>query len=320
MKGKKAPIFLITLWLVISNYANGQNYFKQIIKLEGHNGGISSLAFSPDGRFLVSGSQDETLRIWDLSSFKTEKTISKLGSAATSLCFSPDGSFLAIGQYEYLKIYRTKNWKLKTKKKAFLSFIENLAICPDSNKIAASSWKDKSLSIFNFPDLTNEKILNETTWTDAISFSQDGKFLASGSHANSIKIWDSNSGNLLNQFQNHEDWVYGVSFINHDSNLVSTSLDKSIVITDLASGKILAKKENAHSEGITYSLLIKKEAEPLLVTISLDKTLKVWKLRNFELLGTFSESKQKLITLAVSADSSFIATGGADGIIYLLRK
>lgn len=284
--------------------------------LSGHKAGISSLAFSPDGSYLVSGSQDESLRIWDLSTRKEKKTIDKLGSPVTSLVFSLNGDMLALGQYSRIKVFKTNTWKKKYQRSIFSAFVENLAISPDGKQLAASSWKDQSLATMEFPDLSKVRELKETNWTDALSYSKDGQFLISGSHSNAIKIWDPVSGSLINQFQNHTDWVYGCFFFQGNNKIVSAGLDSQIVVSDAKTGKVLQKKK-AHKDGISFAGI--SPDEKLFITVSLDKTLRIWDLESFELLGEFSEPRDKLITLAISPDGKWLATGGSDQNVYLIR-
>ena len=308
--------FLFLFSISIVTKGQDQTIIKEVFKLSGHTGGIASLAFSPDGKYLASGGQDESLKIWDLSSKKEIKTIRKFGSTPTSLAFSPQNGFLAVGFYEKLRVYKPQSWKKSSEKSLFPAFIESIAISPDGKQLIASSWKDRSLLSMDFPDLSNIKELKENNWTDVISYSSDGQLFTTGSHANSIKIWESSTGSLINQFQNHKDWIYGCSFFDKNSKIVSAGLDTQIVISDSKSGKILESKKG-HNAGISYSLVTKDEN--YLVTISLDKSLKIWKLVPLELVATFSESKEKLISLALSTDGKWAATGGSDAIVYLIR-
>jgi len=290
---------------------------EEFFVLSGHSAGISSLAFSPDGKFLVSGSQDESLKIWDLSTKKVTRTITKFGSAPTSLAFSLNGDFLAVGQYAHIRVYETKKWRKKYQKEIFPAFVENIAVSPNGKQIAATSWKEKSLSLMDFPSLSNERPLKENMWTDALSFSSDGNLLLTGSHANCLKIWELPSGSLVNQFQCHNDWIYGCHFFDHDSKIVSIALDSQIVISEAGTGKKLLAKKMAHNGGISYSAISKNKK--LLFTVSLDKTLKIWKLEDLELLAVFTEAKEKLVTMAVSADGKWAAAGGSDQKVYLIR-
>lgn len=309
-------IGLVSILFTISFSAVGQNQVDTVYILKGHKAGIASLAFSPDSKTLVSGGQDETMKIWDVTKREETKTISKFGSAPTSLAFSADGQVLAVGNYGAVAVFQTRRWKKKKSRICFPSFVENMAISPDQKKLFASSWKEKSLIMIDFPSLSNEKILKEDNWTDALSLSKNGQLLLTGSHANSVKIWEVASGELINQFQNHDDWVYGCFFFSNDQKVVSVSLDKNIIVSDAKTGKVLQKKL-AHDDGISNAVI--SVNEKLLFTTSLDKTLRIWDVASLELLYTYSGSKEKLISLAASADGKWIAAAGSDQMIHLLK-
>lgn len=313
MKKYIGLVLMFPIW-VSSLFA--QNQVDTVFLLRGHKAGISSLTFSPDSKTLVSGSQDETMKIWDVTSQKEIKAISNFGSAPTSLAFSPDGQFLAVGNYGTIAVFQTRNWKKNKKKVCFPSFVENMVVVPGQTKLVASSWKEKSLIMMDFPSLSNEKVLKEDNWTDAISLSKNGQLIVTGSHSNSLKIWEVSSGELVNQFQNHDDWVYGCYFFDNDRKIVSVSLDKNILVSDAKTGKVLQKKL-AHEDGISYAAI--SIDEKLLVTTSLDKTLKIWNLDSLELLYTYAGSKEKLITLAASPNGKWLAAGGSDQLIHLIK-
>jgi WD40 repeat protein len=89
-----------------------------------------------------------------------------------------------------------------------------------------------------------------------------------------------------------------------------------MVVSDAKTGKILEKKK-IHQDGISNATISKDEKT--FVTVSLDKTLKIWDLESLGLLDVFSEPKERLIALAISPDGKWLATGGADKKVYLIR-
>ena len=138
-------IFILLLFIPLLTNGQEELLIQEVFKLTGHNGGIASLAFSPDGKYLVSGSQDESLKIWDLSTKKEIKTIRKFGSSPTSLAFSPKNDFLAVGFYEKIRIYNTKNWKNISQKElfpaSFSMFTVNPALTSDCTTLGVNATR-----------------------------------------------------------------------------------------------------------------------------------------------------------------------------------
>ena len=70
---------------------------KEIFTLSGHLGSVESVCFSPDGKFIASGSNDNTIKIWNLKEQKEMFTLSGHSGSVESVCFSPDGKLIASG-------------------------------------------------------------------------------------------------------------------------------------------------------------------------------------------------------------------------------
>jgi WD40 repeat protein len=163
---------------------------------------ITSLAFSPDGKILVSGSTTETVKLWDVMSQKKLTELSpsdsSLAVGVTSLAVSSNNKFLAVGNHDStVKVYEINSQdrtRLSLSEVSTLkgheSSVTALAFSPDSEILATGST-DKTVKLWNMT--TNERIGSSFTGhiesITAISFSPDGKIFATASADKTVRLW-----------------------------------------------------------------------------------------------------------------------------------
>ena len=142
----------ISLWDV----SNPQMPFELDVLLSGHNGEVSSVAFSPDGKTLASGSYDGTIILWDVSNPKSPVQLGALsgnGNIVVSVAFSPDGKTLASGSFDKtIILWDVSNPKspvqLGTSLKGHSNVIRSVAFSPDGKTLASGS-DDKTIILWN---------------------------------------------------------------------------------------------------------------------------------------------------------------------------
>jgi len=153
--------------------------------LKGHTEPVSSVAWSPDGKRLVSGSWDNTLIIWDAASGQPLMTLKGHTGSVTSVAWSPDGKRLASGSWGGMSIY----WDGVLSSRIY-------DLYSDGNDNAIIIW-----------DTTNGQLLatlkGHTEPVHSVAWSPDGKQLASGSWDNTLIIWDAVSGQPLTTLKGH---------------------------------------------------------------------------------------------------------------------
>jgi tetratricopeptide (TPR) repeat protein len=202
--------------------------------LKGHEGWVNSVGFSPDGKKLASGSGDQTIKIWDVTTGKVLNTLKGHEGSVWSVGFSPDGKQLASGSVDNtIKIWDVTTGKVLNTLKGHESWVRSVGFSPDGKKLASGSV-DNTIKIW---DVTTGKVLNtlkgHESWVRSVGFSPDGQQLASGSDDKTIKIWDVTTGKVLNTLKGHESWVFSVGFSPDGKKLASGSHDKTIILWDL---------------------------------------------------------------------------------------
>lgn len=312
--------------------------------LEGHAEEIKSVAFSPNGQKLASGSQDGTVRVWDTASGVHLQTIDHQ-CGVQSIAFSPLGQKLASGSQDGLRIWDVASGSLIQTFEG--SDIKSLAFSPDGQVLASScdnmihvrdavsgnvlhkfqasyvlsvafSPNEQKLACTSGPswgpihvwDIASGSELQrrEGSFTSVI-FSPDGQKLISGSIGNTIRIWDAGSGLPLKTLKGHLGRVKSLAVF--EQKLASGSGDRTIRIWDLVSGSLLQIFEG-HSDGV-LSVAFSPNGQKL-VSGSEDSTVRVWDMAFESPLQTPEDYKPDMLTsIAFSSNGQKIVSVSSTG-------
>ncbi len=196
---------VVLLWAFTQTYreAVGETVVTDVGEFHAHDAPITTIALSPDGKFLATAAKDDTIKLWRLKDYSPLHTLR--GHTRTILClqFTPDGRYLLSGGADTtVRMWRVDNGQLER-----LWDAEH-----------ATDW--------------------HTGWIQALAISPDGKVLATGSRDTTIKLWDLTSGDLLQTLWGHADAVTALAFSPKDPNLLASgSTDGSIRVWDIHKGE-----------------------------------------------------------------------------------
>lgn len=237
--GDSSPI-----WSFDVNFNNGQKLVaatydwrliqwdletEKFVRSLDHYGPVWSVATSPDGKTMVSGSGDTLVRIWDVDSGILIYNLFYHFNIVYAVAIAPDGNTFATGSEDTtIKIVDLQTGNLIHSLVGHTEGVRTLAISPDSTKLVSGSYDD-TIKIWNLE--TGELIHTlEGHANDVIdvAISPDGKFIASGSKDNTVKIWDLETGELLKTLEGHTDEVYTVAFSPDGKTIASGSKDNTI--------------------------------------------------------------------------------------------
>ncbi|MBD2095942.1 WD40 repeat domain-containing protein [Trichocoleus sp. FACHB-591] len=148
----------------------------------------------------------------------------------------------------------------------------------------------------------------------SVSFSWDGKTLATGSRDNTVRLWDVQSGKALRTFQGHGDVVYSVSFSPDGKTLATGSADKTVKLWDVQSGKALRTFQGY--AGPVGSVSFSPNGKTL-ATGSYNDTVKLWDVQSGKALRTLQGHAYSVRSVSFSPDGRTLATGSYDGTVKL---
>lgn len=197
--------------------------------LEGHTQVVQSVAFSPDGQTLASGSSDGTIKLWRVNDGALLRTIEGHFTMVYSVAFAPDGQTLASGSLDKtVKLWRVRDGALLHTFEGHTDTVNSVTFTPDG-QILASASGDKTVKLWQVSDGTLLRTLKRhTDWATSVAFTPDGQILASGSGDATIKLWRVSDGTLLRTLEGHTGWVSSIAFAPNGQTLASLASDKTV--------------------------------------------------------------------------------------------
>ncbi|MEG5000567.1 serine/threonine-protein kinase [Microcoleus sp. B4-D4] len=267
--------------------------------LVGHSNAVTSVAFSPDGATLASGSEDKTIEIWKLEAGKRWYTLTGHSDWVTCVAFSPDGATLASGgRDKTIQIWDLNKGKWWYALRGHEDRVYAVAFSRDGQVLASGS-RDKTVQLWNLNKGRPMSVLTgHAGGVEAVAFSLGGEFLASGSRDKTVQLWDWRNGRSICTLAEHGDWVRAIAFAGTSPSPLAGQTPPSPPLVRGGVG----------------------EGSSVLVSGSRDGTAKLWRVDaggEGTLLRSMRDNSGDVLCVAFSPDGGVLATGSRDGSIYL---
>ncbi|CAD8169269.1 unnamed protein product [Paramecium pentaurelia] len=288
---------------------------QESLQLEGHSDQVVTVCFSPNGTTLASGSEDKSIRLWDVKTGQQKFKLDGHSHAVLSLCFSPDETTLASGSEDKsIRLWDVKTGQLKFKLDGHTHAVLSLCFSPDETTLASGS-EDKSIRLWDVETGQQKfKLDGHNDSVQSVCFSSDGTKLASGSLDKSIRIWNVELGQVKAKLNGHKDSVLSVCFSPDDTALASGSCDKEIFLWDVKTGKRM-KQFFGHTHFI-QSICFSPNGTTL-ASGSVDKSIRLWDVKTGQQKAKFDSHSGTVYSVCFSPDGNTLASGSSDMSIRL---
>ena len=274
-----------------------------------------SVAFSPNGTRLVSGTSSGTVKLWDVASGQQIHALPGHSYAASSVAFSPDGTRLLSGSYDNtIRLWDGASAQLMRTFKGHSEAVRSVAFSSDGRRVISGS-ADTTLKLWDAATGQLVRTLEgRSHYVNSVAFSPDGTRLLSGHGDNTLKLWDAASGQLIRAFEGHRGQIESVGFSPDGTRLISGSFDSTLKVWDAASGQLIRTLEG-HS-GRVYSAAFSPDGARL-ISGSSDGTSRVWSAATGEVLATLLAARSGE-WLVITPEGFFEASGSGTEMLGIV--
>lgn len=237
-----------------------------------------AVAFSPDGRKVVTGSSDRTIKIWDGATGRELKTLTGHGGLVCSVAFSPDGKTIASGSEDTtVRLWDADTGRVLSIFELGALAVPDVAFSPNGKTLATGRGygDDFTVKLWDVARGREVRTLNgHTSFVTSLAYSPDGKVLATASYDKTIRFWDALTGKELSTLKGHTSEVMALAFSPDGRRLATGGADRTVKLWDLSTGQevITLKGHRAQVKSVAFS-----PDGKTLASGSLDGDLKLWR-------------------------------------------
>ncbi len=287
---------------------------KPALELSGHTDGVTSLAWSPDGALVLSGSSDGRARVWSAETGETVMVLGGHGQAVLAVAFHPDGQRVATGSADdTIRLWDAASGRQADVLLGHTGAVRFLAFHSDGGRLFSGS-ADGTLRVWNLErDPLFLKIRDaHTNDIDALAFAPDGIALATGSADGDAKLWNARTGGPLLTLAGHGQGVTAVAFDPSGKRLVTGSVDQTVRVFDAEEGGQL-RILRGHTKRVLC--VATGGAGGLVASGGGDRQIRMWELETGISRSVLQGHQGSVNSVAFTENGERLASASSDGTL-----
>ena len=305
--------FLAVVFVVVcAGYATAQDLESgpQLTIQLGHFLQVRSVAFSPDDRYVLTGSRDHTAKLWEVNTGREVRAFSGHSQTVRSVAFSPDGRYVLTGSEDRTaKLWEANTGRMVRTFSGHSNTVNSVAFSLDGRYVLTSS-QDRTAKLWEVSTGREVRAFSghsNSVWS--VAFSPDGRYLLTGSTDQTAKLWEVSTGREVRTFSGHSSSVWSVAFSPDGRYVLTGSNDRTAKLWEVDTGHEV-RTFSGHLRPV-YSVAFSPDRRYVL-TGSEDNTAKLWEVSTGREVRTFSGHTDTIHTVAFSHDGHFVLTGSND--------
>jgi WD40 repeat protein len=282
---------------------------------KGHTDAVHSVCLSTDNRFALSGSSDNSLKLWDIATGQCLCTFIGHANYVSSVCLSADCRFALSGSWDNtLKLWDVATGQCLRTFIGHTDVIFSVCLSADCRFALSGSW-DNTLKLWDVATgQCLRTFIGHAGSVLSVCLSADCRFALSGSSDSTVQLWDVATGICRHTFMGHTGPVQSVCLSADGQFALSGGNDKTLKLWNIATGKCL-HIFMGHTDWVNSACL--SIDGQLAVSASYDSTLKLWNIATGKCLHTFMGHADSVHSNTLSTDGQFVLSGSHDETLKL---
>lgn len=291
--------------------------YTHMYNLVGHKNAISSVKFSPDGKWLASSSADKFINIWSVSNEKWEKTIEGHSRGINDVAWSTDSRRLASASDDKtVKIWEVMSGKLAKTLWGHKSSVFCCVFNPQSSLLASGSF-DQTVIVWKLSSRNPlQRLISHTDPVSSVQFNRDGSLLATGSYGGVCRIWHTESGSCTKELVEEDDVapVGSVKFSPNDQFILVSNLDNTLNLWSHASEKRMTTYTGHKNEKycLSANFSVSGRGGCWIVSGSEDNDIYIWNFQTLEIVQILKGHADVVICSDCHPTENIIASGALE--------